>query len=98
MHRVTGVVGSGAGDDADAGGTFADRELDQPELLGIAQRRGLAGRAAADGEGFALQAAEDEAEADAERAESPAEGESTEEATAVAVMEDEGPEPARIQI
>ena len=39
---------------------------------------------------------EDEVEADAEGAESPADGEPTGDETAVAVMEDEGPEPARI--
>ena len=53
---------------------------------------------AADAEAVADQAAlcEDEAEADAEGAESPAEGESTEQEAAEPVVEDEGPEPARI--
>src|ERR1019366_3592586 len=52
----------------------------------------------ADAEAVADQAAqgEDKAEADAERAESPAEGESTLEGAAEPVVEDEGPEPARV--
>ena len=33
---------------ADAVGAFADGELDEPELLVVGQRRGLAGRAADD--------------------------------------------------
>jgi ribonuclease G len=49
----------------------------------------------ADSEGFA-NPAEDEARADVEGAEPAAEGESTGDEAAVAVMEDEGPEPARI--
>src|ERR1019366_8255838 len=52
----------------------------------------------ADADAVADQAAqgEDKAEADAERAESPAEGESTLEGAAEPVVEDEGPEPARV--
>ena len=42
------VVGAGAGDDRRARRALGDRELDQPELLLVGQRRGLAGRAGDD--------------------------------------------------
>jgi ribonuclease G len=77
---------------------FAGTEAESPQEgeSEAADAAEAAAEAAADGEGFANPVAEDEAEANAEGAEPPAEGESAEEETAVAVMEDEGPEPARI--
>jgi ribonuclease G len=76
----------------------AGREAESPQEgeSDAAEAAEATAEAAADGEGFALPAGEDEAEADAEGAEPPAEGESTGDEAAVAVMEDEGPEPARI--
>ena len=45
---MAGVVGARSGDDRDAVGALRDRELDEPELLLVGERRGLARRPADD--------------------------------------------------